>query len=146
MMIAFLGDVLFAETLTHTDFRWCVFDLNDDVDTILESVKKCRIDKLVYLRARTVGLRPQVSGNTDEVLLALKRMARWVRRPTILSVIRYFHENSITSFFIIGLLLTIAINPIADFLKQWGWLALAFAVVFVLLVIKEVYWPSGKLR
>jgi len=124
-----------------------VFDLNDDLDSIAESVRKARIHEDVENQIRSAALNTTyaLSASNKELLDGFNNILKWVRRPGGWMVLRYFHENAVTSVFLLGLLLSLAIQDMFEFVKPGIWLSAIMIGVFALLVFWHHRWPSGRL-
>jgi|GEM_PF-6290013 hypothetical protein len=144
MTIAFLGDVLFDGELTHPDFRWCVFDFNDDLESIGESVKKCSISQGVVQKIK--GLQPAGTElSQDQIVAAFQAMAMYVRRPTMASTFRYLNESSVTQVFVIGILLSNSLNPLLSFVNASVWTSIGMGLLFVTILLYLNFRPAGRL-
>ena len=144
MITAFLGDIIYEGKLTHTDFRWCVFDFNDDMFSISESIKKCNISKGV--RETILNNSPAYSTLTsEEIFKSFNSITKYVRRPGILSVFRYLNESAVTQFFIIGILLANSLNPILDFINGSILSSILMGLIFFIIIFYLRFKPSGRL-
>ncbi len=145
MIIAFIGDILYSGKLTHADFRWCIFDLNDDMHSISESVKKCNLSQGVQeIILKEKPIIQDVSGT--QILESFNRMAKFVRQPNISSIFRFLNENAITQFFIIGILLANSLNPLLTVANGSIFSSGLMGIIFISIFFYLRHKPYGKLK
>jgi hypothetical protein len=109
LLLAYLGDTLIDPKPTHRDFRFCVFDYNDDLESIVSSIRRSAICERCRERiAQTLPSDPGVSGHS--LLAAFDGVLAYVRKPRVYVVWKTLQSDPLFSLFIIGIAAGIAIN------------------------------------
>lgn len=142
MVASFLGDRYASAPLSHAEFRRCMADFDDDLDSIVFSVRKARLCEscIRQLDAAPLGLR--------ELLEALLRK---VREPTFFRVAQAIKDSPIPSILVMGVLFSLFMgalgkvitgsdSPVPTAVSAAVFLALFFAA----LVVGKL-WPMGRL-
>ncbi|HEY0670687.1 MAG TPA: hypothetical protein VGD27_00405 [Longimicrobiales bacterium] len=119
IIVAFLGDTLARGVLTHARFRRCVFDYNEDLDSIIDSVRGASLCKECTARLsdeRQLGpLAAQIGG--QKLSAAMQAILKDVSRPRTRIVLQVLQEDATFSIVILGVLAAIGVNLLS------GWLA-----------------------
>ena len=150
MLLAFLGDQLYKNGITHDAFHRCVFDFNDDLDSIVQSVQRSRICKKCLSQIGKKSARSTVAKqlDPDRITDAMRRISQAVRQPRFRHILRSLQEDGVFSLLIFGVLASLALNIFANEVNKWGNPALfaaGGAVTLVAWVIWQRIWPNQRL-
>jgi len=152
LVAAFLGDVLYRSKLTHKQFRRCVFDYNEDLDSIVDSVRRARFCRqcLRHLRIdQELGSLAKPIG-AKTVSAALVSLAADARRPRLKSVLQALQQDGTFSVLILGLLAAIGVNVLSSWVpNQSRWqviVPVALLGVLFVRVLWEYFRPGPPLR
>ncbi len=132
--------------LSHIEFRWCCFDYNDDLDSIVQSVRKARLCPLC--RRRIATARYRVNGRTVEgrdALWAFDAMLLLARRPTLHNVFRYLHGQAITSLAFFTVMVSVLIDVVLRQADGSLFVAAGVLLVFVAALFWLRYRPTRGL-
>jgi hypothetical protein len=135
LIVAFLGDTLSRGILTHARFRRCVFDYNEDLDSIVDSVRSAKLCKQCseYLGDdRNLGpLGARVGGKM--ITGAFNAILKDIRRPPARAVFQVLQQDGTFSILILGVLAAIGINLLSNWLTSSPFETAAIIVAFGLL-------------
>ena len=121
-LLAFLGDQLYKGGITHDAFHRCVFDFNDDLDSIVQSVQRSRICKKCLSKLEKRSARSKVAKYLEpgRITEAMRRISRDVRKPRFRHILRSLQEDGVFSLLIFGVLASLALNIFANEVNKWG--------------------------
>lgn len=150
MLLAFLGDQLYRDGVTHDAFHRCVFDFNDDLDSIVQSVQRSRVCKKCLAKLEDKSARSKVAEYLEPARIseAMRNISGAVRKPRFRHILRSLQEDGVFSLLIFGVLASLALNIFANELNKWGnpaLFALAGFFILVLWIIWQRIWPSQRL-
>lgn len=132
-IIPIICEILLGEPLFHFDFHQCIFDECWDLNQIIGGMKKARICPRCKQRLESKSFSQEIEC-LDKILMK-------VRRPPYSEILRYFQENSTTNLFVLGIILSTVIG----FFSNISYLAIVFFVIFIAMIIRQHYSPSGRL-
>lgn len=150
MLLAFLGDQLYRGGITHDAFHRCVFDFNDDLDSIVQSVQRSRVCRKCLSTLEKKSARSKIAKylEPERITEAMRRISKAVRQPRFGHILRSLQEDGIFSLLIFGVLASLALNIFANEVNKWGNPALFAAVGGITLVawiVWQRFWPSQRL-
>jgi hypothetical protein len=132
LVVAFLGDVLYHGSLTHTRFRHCVFDYNEDLDSIVDSIRRASLCKQCtenLANEQKLGpLGASVGGS--RIVEAMEGILNDVRRPRWRMVFQALQQDGTFSILILGLLAAIGVNVLSNWVTYFS-LETAAVVLFI---------------
>jgi len=136
MLLAFLGDQLYRGGITHDAFHRCVFDFNDDLDSIVQSVQRSRICGKCLSKIGEKPARSKIAGYLEPgtITEAMKSISKSVRRPRYSHILRSLQEDGVFSLLIFGILASLSLNIFAAEVDAWGAGTLFAAIGFLTLV------------
>lgn len=145
MLLAFLGDQLYRGGITHDAFHRCVFDFNDDLDSIVQSVQRSRLCRKCEDKMKKKPSRSNIAGylDPDTITTAMKAISKSVRRPRYGHILRSLQEDGIFSLLIFGILVSLSLNLFAGVVDKWGAGAL-FTAVGILALAGYVIWQRFR--
>ncbi len=141
MLMAYLGDTSFDPRLTHRDFRFCVFDYNDDLDSIVPSIRRSGLcegcdRRIGGGRSELADLSPKAF---REAYLAI---LRYVHRPHPRVILDTLQSTAVFSLTVLVLAAGVSINLLSDGLNELGVenrLLLASGAFLVLVLIGSLW-------
>lgn len=147
MVVAFIGDYIHPDGMTHPEFRWCVYDYNPDMDSICQSIRKSRICDQCQTKIGQASLSKEL--HPKEINSSLEKLLKYSRRPKFLDILRAYIDHPVFAFFGAGLILSIFSNLITYKIEHFGDVVMIFMGIciawFVALIVKEHFWPGKKL-
>ena len=150
LLVAFLGDTLFEPKLTHLDFRFCVFDYNDDLDSIVPSIRRSGLCEKCQERiaSSVTNTAERVSGKS--LLQAFNSLLRYVHRPHPRVVFETLQHDALFSLIVLGVAAGVVINLISNLLGFGGLSQLGIVLALLLLglawIVKQHYRPGPLFR
>jgi hypothetical protein len=142
LIVAFLGDVLYNGSLTHARFRHCVFDYNEDLDSIVDSVRRADLcnqctDHLAN-EQNLSSLGASVGGG--RIVEAIEGILNDVRKPRWKMVFQALQQDGTFSILILGVLGAIGVNILSNWIESFSW----GSVALVLFIGVPVGWGISK--
>ncbi len=118
-IVALLGDVLSSTRLTHARFRRCVFDYNEDLDSIVDSVRRARLCTQCETRLASPADLGELANavGSSRVLGALQAILKDVRTPRWRTVFRVLQNDGVFSVLILGVVAAMGINLLSGWIE-----------------------------
>jgi predicted Zn-dependent protease len=136
LVVAFLGDVLYHGSLTHARFRHCVFDYNEDLDSIVDSVRRadlCEQCKEHLKNEQKLGpLGASIGGG--RIVEAMEGILNDVRTPRWKMVFQALQQDGTFSILILGVLGAIGVNILSNWIESFSWGSVALVLFIGVLV------------
>ncbi len=141
-LVAYWLDRFVDPVLTHREYRECIGDYVEDLDSIVYSVRKARLCSAC--RKHVDDLRV-----TMPDLAAADNLLRYVRRPPPDRILESIQQSPVLSFMLLGVLFSLFTGAIGKAIDgsvlASGVSAALFILIFGLVFVKEHYFPSRRL-
>ncbi len=141
VIFSFIGDRIGNQSMTHAAFRWCMFDYNLDLDTIVWSIRKSRLCK---------HCKDHIASIEDGIYLDdFKRVLDYTRKPSWPVIFDHLRNSSVFSILVLGILMTFAIGTIINNVSTVSYViplsVFLFVIFIILFLVKERNWPGKGL-
>jgi len=147
-----LGDILYRSKLTHKQFRRCVFDYNEDVESIVDSIRRARFCAKCLGQLRSddaLGTLAKPIG-AESIAAALVGITADARRPRLKTVFQSLQQDGTFSVLILGVLAAVGVNVLSTWVPgQSRWQLIVPVVLLGVLggrIAWEYFRPGPPLR
>ena len=150
MVVAGLGDNLYEKVLTHPDFRFCTFDYNSDLDSIVPSLRRSGLCESCAKTIRTVNPTRIATLKAEDVASAFDAILRYVHRPRFLVVLRALAEEPLFSLVGVSIGLSVVLAMVSQSIEDLQlelitWLVAGMLLFFTVGWILKQHFRPGRL-